>query len=210
MGRPLSRSPQPRSPRLRPDRVPKPRASSRAAKEPKPPPDAEQAFEIAGRFLGTRPRSRWEVEQRLHRAGASDDVVATALERLERIGFVDDVAFARWWVEQRDRHAPRGRVALETELRAKHVPPAVIAALRDASDTERSATDDERAAAALDRHLKGRALPEDPKALQRLGMFLVRRGFGPGTARRVIREAVAESTRAESTAGGGRTIADED
>lgn len=136
-------------------------------------------------------------------------VVAT-LERLERIGFVDDEAFARWWVEQRDRHAPRGRMALETELRAKRIPPVVIAALRDGPDGGQPTTDDERAAAALERHLKGRPLPDDPKALQRLGMFLVRRGFAPGTARRAIQVAIAESTGTESTAGGGRLAADED
>jgi regulatory protein len=186
-----------------------PRKSTGAAREPRPPPDAERAFEIAGHYLGTRPRSRWEVEQRLRRSGTSDEVVAVTLERLERIGFVDDEAFARWWVEQRDRHAPRGRMALETELRAKRIPPAIIAALRDASDGEQPATDDERAAAALERHLKGRPLPEDPKALQRLGMFLVRRGFAPGTARRVLQAAIAESTGTESTAGGGRPAADE-
>jgi regulatory protein len=190
--------------------VTSPRKSTGAAREPRPPPDAEQAFEIAGRFLGTRPRSRWEVEQRLRRSGTSDQVVAATLDRLERIGLVDDEAFAQWWVEQRDRHAPRGRMALETELRAKRIPPAIIATLRDAPDGEQPATDDERAAAALDRHLKGRALPEDPKALQRLGMFLVRRGFEPGTARRILQAAIAESTGSESTAGGGRSAADED
>ena len=45
----------------------------------------------------------------------------------------------------------------------------------------------ERAEAALDRHLRGRPLPDDPKALQRLGMYLVRRGFDPATARAVLR-----------------------
>jgi len=189
--------------------VTKPRTSARATKEPKPPPDAEQAFEIAGRFLGTRPRSRWEVEQRLRRAGTDDPVIGDTLTRLERIGFVDDLAFARWWVEQRDRHSPRGRMALETELRAKRIPPAIIAALRAAPDGEQTASDEDRAAAALERHLKGRAVPEDPKALQRLGMFLVRRGFDPGTARRVLQAAAAESTRAESTAGWGRPADDQ-
>jgi regulatory protein len=171
-----------------------PRPSSPAAKEPKPPPDPEQAFEIAGRFLGTRPRSRWEVVQRLRRAGTTEEVVEATLERLERIGFVDDVAFARWWVEQRDRHAPRGRVALETELRAKRVPPAVIAVLRGPDDgtADEHLTEDDRADAALDRHLKGRPLPEDPRAIQRLGMFLVRRGFDPATARSALRRRGAD------------------
>ncbi|HEV7200411.1 MAG TPA: regulatory protein RecX [Candidatus Limnocylindria bacterium] len=164
-----------------------PRTRSRTPREPKPPPDAEQAFEIAGRFLGTRPRSRWEVEQRLRRSGTTDEVVAVTLERLERIGFVDDTAFARWWVEQRDRHSPRGRMALETELRAKRIPPAVIAALRDVPPDEEPVSEDDRADAALERHLKGRPLPDDPKALQRLGMYLVRRGFDPATARAALR-----------------------
>ena len=177
----------------------------KAAREPRPPPDAEQAFEIAGRFLGTRPRSRWEVEQRLRRAGATDSVVSAALHRLARIGLVDDVAFARWWVEQRDRHAPRGRMALETELRAKRVPAAVIETLRVDATGDRALTEEQRAAAALERHLRGRPIPEDGRALQRLGMFLVRRGFDPATARAVLRAATAESTRSGSTAGGGRS-----
>jgi regulatory protein len=161
--------------------------TNKAARAPRPPLDAEQAFEIAGRFLGTRPRSRWEVEQRLRRAGATDGVVSAALNRLAHIGLVDDVAFARWWVEQRDRHAPRGRMALETELRAKRVPAAVIETLRADATDDLALSEEERAAAALERHLRGRPLPEDGRALQRLGMFLVRRGFDPATARAVIR-----------------------
>jgi regulatory protein len=155
--------------------------------EPKAAPDAEQAFEIAGRFLGTRPRSRWEVEERLKRAGTSEEVIGATLDRLERVGFVDDLAFAQWWVEQRDRHAPRGQVALETELRAKRVPPTIIATLRDERADEGTMTEDQRADAAIERHLKGRPLPEDGKSLQRLGMYLVRRGFDPATARAALR-----------------------
>ena len=74
-------------------------------------------MEIAVRFLGARPRTRWELERRLRRAGAEDPVVEATLERLAEIGYVDDAAFARWWGEQRDRHAPRGRRMIEAELR---------------------------------------------------------------------------------------------
>jgi regulatory protein len=181
------------------------RGGRRAAGAPRPPPNAEQAFDIAGRFLGTRPRSRWEVEQRLRRAGAADSVITATLKRLAGIGLVDDVAFARWWIEQRDRHAPRGRMALETELRAKRVPPAVIEELRSQTAGEELLTEEERAAAALEHHLRGRPLPDDEKAIQRLGMFLVRRGFDPPTARAAIRAVAAESTGPGSTAGGGRS-----
>jgi SOS response regulatory protein OraA/RecX len=46
-----------------------------------------------------------------------------------------------------------------------------------------------RARVALARHLRGRPLPDDPKALQRLGMFLMRRGFDPETVRSTVRAA---------------------
>jgi SOS response regulatory protein OraA/RecX len=46
-----------------------------------------------------------------------------------------------------------------------------------------------RAWDALARHLRGRPLPSEPKALQRVGMYLVRRGFDPETVRSTLREA---------------------
>jgi regulatory protein len=171
------------------------------------PPGAEAALEIAARFLGTRPRSRWEVERRLQRARASDQVMEATLERLARLGLVDDLAFSRWWVEQRDRHAPRGRRLVEAELRQHGVGREVIELLRnelatlevealasDDAEADLPATEEARARIALDRHLRGRPLPEDPKAVQRLGMFLMRRGFDPETARAALRERKADQS----------------
>src|SRR5439155_1625901 len=60
-------------------------------------------------------------------------------------------------------------------------------------------TEAERAQVALTRHLRGRPLPDDRQALQRLGQFLIRRGFDPETARAAIRAAAAESTPGGST-----------
>jgi len=50
-------------------------------------------------------------------------------------------------------------------------------------------TEAERARAAIERHLRGRPLPDDPRALQRLGAFLTRRGFDPETVRAALRPA---------------------
>jgi SOS response regulatory protein OraA/RecX len=139
-------------------------------------------------------------------------VVAT-IDNLARLGLIEDLAFARWWVEQRDRHAPRGRRLLEAELRQHGVHREVIEHLRDeleaaeaeagttdggdqdagalepeaASEVGETLTEEHRARVALSRHLRGRPVPTDPKGLQRLGMFLVRRGFEPDTARAAIR-----------------------
>jgi regulatory protein len=164
-------------------------------------------MEIAVRFLGTRPRTRWELERRLRKAAATDEVIAGTLDRLAGMGYVDDMAFARWWAEQRDRHAPRGRRMVEAELRQHGVPRDVLEELRGnelaapALDGEvLPATESERARVALDRHLRGRAIPHEPGARQRLGAFLIRRGFDPDTVRATLRTAAAESTPGGSTA----------
>ncbi|HEY7846999.1 MAG TPA: regulatory protein RecX [Candidatus Limnocylindria bacterium] len=166
----------------------------RGTSTPRAAPDDEGAMEIAARYLGARPRTRWELERRLRRAGVEEPTVERTLERLATLGFVDDRAFARWWAEQRDRHAPRGRRMVEAELRQHGVPREIIEELRGSEIAEPAldhhglpATEDDRALAALDRHLRGRPIPDDRRAVERIGMYLVRRGFDPETARRAIR-----------------------
>jgi len=173
------------------------RASRR--REPAEPPDAASAMEIAVRFLGTRPRTRWELDRRLRGAGVGESILQTTLDRLATLGHVDDAAFARWWGEQRDRHAPRGQRMIEAELRQHGVGRDVIEAYRvEHAGPERLPEDESlpgteaaRARQALDRHLRGRPLPTDVRALQRIGMFLMRRGFDPQTVRLTIRAAGA-------------------
>jgi len=162
-----------------------------------PPDGATAALEIAVRFLATRPRTRGEVDRRLRRAGVGEATIDATLDRLAEMGYVDDAAFARWWGEQRDRHAPRGSRMIEAELRQHGIGRDVIDGYRAEHASPERAPEDaglpgseaDRARDALDRHLRGRALPTDARALQRVGMFLVRRGFDPETVRSAIRAA---------------------
>jgi regulatory protein len=167
------------------------------------PPDEAACLDIAARYLAPRPRSRWEVRRRLLKAGADEDIADATLVKLERLGFVDDLAFARWWLEQRDRHAPRGQRGIEAELRQHGVAVETLAALRLEDATERPtsgeplpSSEEERAAVALTRQLGGRPVPDDPRARQRLVAFLVRRGFSAGVAWEVVRSAMASAERA--------------
>ena len=87
---------------------------------------------------------------------------------------------------------------LEAELRQRGVPRELIQELRDVGVGERAPEDEgipeneaERAAVALQRHLRGRPMPGDQRALQRLGMYLVSRGFDSETARATVRTLAA-------------------
>ena len=158
-------------------------------------------MEVAARFLATRPRTRWEVERRLRRAGFMDAEIGAALDRLAELGYLDDAAFARWWAEQRDRHSPRGRRMIEAELRQRGVPRDVIEVFREEhTEPERAPEDaglpgDEaaRAREALAKHLRGRPLPSDARALQRVGTYLMRRGFDAEVVRSTLRTASADA-----------------
>jgi len=72
-------------------------------------------------LLEVRPRSTEEVRRRLRDNGYRPDLVEGAVERLLALGYLDDAAFARSWVESRDRARPRGARALRDELRHKGV-----------------------------------------------------------------------------------------
>jgi regulatory protein len=157
-------------------------------------------MEVAARFLATRPRTRWEVERRLRRAGTEEPEIVAALDRLVELGYLDDAAFARWWGEQRDRHSPRGRRMIEAELRQRGVPREIIEAYRDEhaeparnpEDVGLPGDEAERAAEALAKHLRGRPMPEDGRAVQRVGMYLMRRGFDADIVRSTLRAATAD------------------
>lgn len=73
-------------------------------------------LEAAGRLLEARPRAADEVRRRLVRLGYRVELVEAAIGRLLELGWLDDEAFARQWLESRDRAHPRGEALLRREL----------------------------------------------------------------------------------------------
>jgi len=83
-------------------------------------------MEAAAQFLAVRSRSVAETRRRLLHLGFAAELTETVLDRLGRLGYLDDRVFARAWVESRDRSRPRGATALRQELRAKGVEEDVV------------------------------------------------------------------------------------
>jgi regulatory protein len=192
----------PRDRRRRPKPTPAERREQRAGVT-----DPAEVLETAARFLEARPRSVAEVRRKLTRLGYKPELVAAALDRLGELGLLDDDAFARWWVESRDRAKPRGEHALRLELGLKGVDRTVIDGVlgdrRDDAEVAAAARDEEPVSAdeAAAERLLRRKLPAilrelDPRRRsQRAYALLARSGFSPdvcGTvAKRVLREATA-------------------
>lgn len=151
-----------------------------------------RARESALTFLAHRPRSKSEVVQRLRKHGYPEPAIDAALERLERAGFVDDVAFAEYWVRNREQFRPRGRYALRQELRQKGVESEVIeATLQDLDEGESAYR------AAMQRTASWAGLDE-ATAARKCSSFLQRRGFGYAVIQEVWARVLAERTTDDS------------
>ena len=145
-----------------------------------------RAIDQAVRFLAYRPRSIAEVRQNLTQKKFPEPAIESAIARLEELGYLDNMAFARYWLENRQTFKPRGPMALRYELRQKGVADAIIDIVLDDVDiydaAYRAAQDKARRLRRLDRHA----------FRHKLGGFLQRRGFAYGLSKEVIQQLETE------------------
>ncbi|NWF68323.1 MAG: RecX family transcriptional regulator [Chloroflexi bacterium] len=143
--------------------------------------DLAKALDSALRFIAYRPRSVQEVRRHLAAKQQPPDVIAAAVERLSAQGYLDDLAFARFWVENRDSFKPLSPQALRQELLQKGVPRALI-------DEALADIDPEDAAYRAALTQAPRLRTTNRRDFQhKLAAFLQRRGFSFALARTVIR-----------------------
>jgi regulatory protein len=163
--------------------------------------DPAVVLEAAARFLEARSRSVAEVRRRLTGAGYRPDLVEGAIDRMMELGMLDDEAFARAWVESRDRARPRGERAIREELRLKGIDRAsvdlVLADRREAvmSDADGEIGGDGASAPSPDRTAAERLLAKHSRSLERVSdrrqrrqrayALLARNGFDPETCREI-------------------------
>ena len=124
-----------------------------------------------------------EIRRRLALRGIDEETIEQEVERLQRAGLLDDEAFARAWVEERERLSPRGSRMLRFELRRHGV----------ADDQVEAATanlDDRGTAVELARRkARNVSAPDFRTFAARVGGFLQRRGFDHETVMAATRAA---------------------
>jgi regulatory protein len=135
--------------------------------------------------LTGRARTRAELATRLGARNVPDEVATKLLDRFEEVGLVDDAAFAREWVEQRQSGRGLARRALAQELRRKGVDDEVVRETLDGLDPD----DEVEAARRLVRaKLRSVRNLERDKAVRRLVGMLARKGHSSSVAFRVVNE----------------------
>jgi regulatory protein len=145
---------------------------------------AEDPLEVAARALHRRDRSRQDVDARLQRAGIGDADRAETLERLERIGYLDEDRFAR---SRAATLAERGHG--DAAIRA---------------DLEQQGVEADRVDAALAQlapeHERAAALVEGLGASARTASRLLRKGFSPELVEELLGERLQASNAGDDDA----------
>lgn len=80
-----------------------------------------KAYDKTVRLISMRSRSHWEIEDYLKRKGYDEEVIEQVKIKLEKLGLVDDAAFAKAWVASRMAVKPRSKRQLYAELSKKHI-----------------------------------------------------------------------------------------
>jgi regulatory protein len=146
-----------------------------------------RARQVCLRLLTLAPRTRAQLADALRKRGIPDTVAVGVLDRYTDAGLIDDAAFARAWVES--RHYSRGLAgrALTVELKQRGVDSGEI---RDAIEELGPDAEVATARKLVAQKLAGTRGQPAQERTRRLAGMLARKGYPPGLAFRVIREAL--------------------
>ena len=133
-----------------------------------------EALQYAFRLLKFRPRSEYELRQRLKRRGFPESIVKETLLFLKAKGLVDDLEFARIWVESRIKK-PLGINRLKQELRIKGIDKELIEQVVEGVGSKYS--EEEIINDLVHRRWEKLKHIQPQKAKRRLFLYLLRRGF---------------------------------
>lgn len=133
-------------------------------------------------FISYRPRTVKEVRDRLYKYEVREiDKQNTLIDKLKSKGYLDDLAFARWFIDSRNTHRPRSKRYLSAELGAKGISKDIIQAVSGTISDE-SVTIHHL----LDKKLGVRRRLED-KERQKISGYLSRQGFSWEAIKEVVK-----------------------
>lgn len=164
----------------------RPAAGGQPAPEAEPDPHSV-ARRIVLRQLAMGPRTRRQLEDKLRDRGCEPEVAAVVLDRMSEVGLVDDEAYAEMFVRSRQETKGLAAGALRHELRQKGVADDLVDAALEEIDPER---EKDQARSLVARRMRTMRGLDREVQTRRLASFLARKGYGPGVAYQVIREAL--------------------
>ena len=150
--------------------------------------DAEAAREAALKLLERTRRTRADLRRRLRDKGYAEAVVAEVIERLQVVGLLDDVEFARAFLAGRWGRRAAGWRVLERDLRQRGVEREDVERARVRFEAEQGPADEVRLARRVAAQAERRYAALDQRVRrQRLYALLARRGFDGDVIEQALR-----------------------
>ncbi len=90
----------------------------------------KKVFNHAIFFLKFRPRSEKEVRDNLikyiKKNNIQEEIIDDVIVNLRKLQFIDDWAFSKYWIDQRQTSRPKGERVIRFELKSKGIDKAII------------------------------------------------------------------------------------
>jgi regulatory protein len=129
----------------------------------------DKAYNLVLAYVARRTRSEWELRDYFRRKEIDEEAGEQILTRLKGYGYVNDLSFARSWVENRRLLKPVSKRRLLLELRQKHVSVEIARQVLAEDET----TDRDTLRQLVERKRKQSRYQDDQKLMQ----YLVRQGY---------------------------------
>ena len=163
------------------------RKASRPARDAPP---AGDAYDTAVRYLASRPRSVSEIKRHLRTKRFDEAEQDKAIDQLRAQRYIDDEAFARYWVEQRAKFRPKGQRAIASELMQKGVAREIIDLVLGEAD---AGAETKRARESIRRPMTRWLSMDENERKRKIHQYLVTRGFSYDVIEEVIAKPEAEA-----------------
>lgn len=96
----------------------------------------DKAYNLTLAYVARRMRSEGELYEYFRRRQYADELIVIIMNKLRKLGFVDDAEFARRWVENRRLLKSASSKKLRLELRQKRVSDEIIQATLSADEND--------------------------------------------------------------------------
>lgn len=145
----------------------------------------------AERFCAYQERCSYEVKQKLKELGADEKTSAKIIALLEEDEYMNDERFAKLFTSGKFRIKRWGRNKIRAELRAKKISDTIISNALDGIDKEEYLKTIQHLIKKKAREVKS----QDPRVRnQKIGMFLLSRGFESELVWKVLRKNYSSHT----------------
>lgn len=146
-------------------------------------------YEKALNLISKRPRSKFEIQKYLkgkfYKEEGSEKYIQKIIKKLIERNYLNDLEFAKWWVENRVSFKPRGRYLLLRELKSKGIADDICKkALKVCGVSE--AKEMNFALKLANKKVRLLGTLQDIKNKKKLFDFLARKGFGYEIVSKVV------------------------